>query len=1361
MGAQPGYGGIRFYDTEDLGTQVFAIGKDGSFAQANQSMRAPIFYDLDDTSYYVDPASTTSAIFAGSVGLNNTSPINTAWGNASNTKQLSIYGSNYAVINLRGDNAGARTFSMGVGDNQFYMAYDSNVGRHNIIVNSSGNVTAAVDFRAPIFYDSNNTGFYVDPASTSNLNVLNVATLNISGAIPTNTSYLPRLSGRDFGSGTLVQTSINYAVTNGDPFVIEITGNSYGQIVPWDIQIQGYIYADTIINTAGISNGTNITGIRAINYNGNLCFWWPRQSYWNGFTVYVYTAYDTFQPNRVTSITDVAQPTTAKQVIFTVYQNYSNYNSSSFDATFNRLYSNTDVRAPLYYDSDNTGFYLDPASNSELNRINTVRANNFLYLDNNYGHSVVGAYASTRFQGVFAMGDAYKLPADGTTSGNLYGIAWSYPSAGGAASNLNTHGALILENGSFLAALSGSIRSRDDMRSPIFYDSNNTGFYADLASTSNINRITNDTNQRFNIHFRGTPRSDITSDQNYWTTTQGWGTGYGTWDTAWAYGFGGFDFWGSSTGHPQGSGYIHAQGIQSGLHYATADSSSAYGWQMVGAADATSNRYWARGKWGGSTSAWKEFVMYGAGGGGSDLRAPIYYDSDNTNYYLDPTSITSLRTVGSWRSDSSTWDGEFSGKMQYHSDHWYIQGANLFIYRNSGGSNVFTINQSGTATANADMRSPIFYDNNDTGYYGDFASTSRINAINYNNLYWASNTAYGFLGPNVYADTINSGVASDPLELCYYSGSFTTTSGSMRAPIFYDRDNTGYYVDPASVSNLNNVLMLSAVSNNNNGLRNVMPGGGVYVTSASSVAGAIVITLPQTVFPMIRFTVKVYTYDGLSFDINCGGHTSGGLWYNTFAYMTTQNRPALNVRFTYGSGLMYVYIGELGQSWSYPQVFITDVQVGYTNYEYDRWDDGWTIGFNSSTYNNISATQTVYPPSTTSNNSNAAYASIYYDSNNTAYYADPASTSLFNALTMAGSISTPTGTSIYIGSQNVSTSARLIINWHTDSDYNYLIGKRAGAWTQPMDIAFYTGVRYHAHNAYGGHRFFTTGYDGSEAFSVGNGDSNVRVINNLFTPIVYDSNNTAYYTDPASTSVLNALNINGGGTSILIRQQVNSPTDGYTFSSGAQPALWIESTFGDRGGLCIEADGTTVYGAGDSGWVFRVIDEDSYQGVANNATNAGLYTCFQVNQSLNGGAYVRGSFVATGEITAYGSVSDINKKENIVKLDNALEKISQLNGYTFNYKGETNSMIGVIAQEVEKVFPQLVYTTEAGPGDEPIMAVRYENITAVLIEAIKEQQTTIDSLANQVADQQNTINSLANQVHELTALVQNLINKSN
>ena len=141
----------------------------GGHTQSATSMRAPIFYDSQDTTYYLDPNSTTSSILRGSVGLNSTSPINTAWGNATTTTQLSIYGTNYAVINLRGDAGGVRTYSMGVGDNQFYMAYDNSASSHRLVINSSGNVTAAVSFNAPIFYDSADTFYYVDPASTSRI----------------------------------------------------------------------------------------------------------------------------------------------------------------------------------------------------------------------------------------------------------------------------------------------------------------------------------------------------------------------------------------------------------------------------------------------------------------------------------------------------------------------------------------------------------------------------------------------------------------------------------------------------------------------------------------------------------------------------------------------------------------------------------------------------------------------------------------------------------------------------------------------------------------------------------------------------------------------------------------------------------------------------------------------------------------------------------------------------------------------------------------------------------------------------------------------------------------------------------------
>jgi len=74
----------------------------------------------------------------GSVGINNTSPMNSAWGTDATTKQLSIDASAYAVINLTGSTS--RKYSMGVGDGNFYMCYDNTAGRHNIVVSSGGNV---------------------------------------------------------------------------------------------------------------------------------------------------------------------------------------------------------------------------------------------------------------------------------------------------------------------------------------------------------------------------------------------------------------------------------------------------------------------------------------------------------------------------------------------------------------------------------------------------------------------------------------------------------------------------------------------------------------------------------------------------------------------------------------------------------------------------------------------------------------------------------------------------------------------------------------------------------------------------------------------------------------------------------------------------------------------------------------------------------------------------------------------------------------------------------------------------------------------------------------------------------------------
>lgn len=107
----------------------------------------------------------------------------------------------------------------------------------------------------------------------------------------------------------------------------------------------------------------------------------------------------------------------------------------------------------------------------------------------------------------------------------------------------------------------------------------------------------------------------------------------------------------------------------------------------------------------------------------------------------------------------------------------------------------------------------------------------------------------------------------------------------------------------------------------------------------------------------------------------------------------------------------------------------------------------------------------------------------------------------------------------------------------------------------------------------------------------------------------------------------------------------------------------------------------------------------------------------------------QGDLTVSGNITAYGSPSDIRLKENIEPITNALDKVSQLGGYTFNYKKDTNRLTGVIAQEVEKVLPEAIYTSKGmNEDEEEHLVVRYGNMVGLLIEAIKELKAEIEEL---------------------------------
>lgn len=113
---------------------------------------------------------------------------------------------------------------------------------------------------------------------------------------------------------------------------------------------------------------------------------------------------------------------------------------------------------------------------------------------------------------------------------------------------------------------------------------------------------------------------------------------------------------------------------------------------------------------------------------------------------------------------------------------------------------------------------------------------------------------------------------------------------------------------------------------------------------------------------------------------------------------------------------------------------------------------------------------------------------------------------------------------------------------------------------------------------------------------------------------------------------------------------------------------------------------------------------------------------------------VGGSITVTGAVNAasFMYTSDRGLKKDINPINNSLQRILSLEGVEFKWKDSDDLNIGLIAQDVEKVFPEIVHTSNSG-----IKSVEYGNIVAPLIEAIKEQQKQIDYLKEKIYEIEN------------------------
>jgi len=125
---------------------------------------------------------------------------------------------------------------------------------------------------------------------------------------------------------------------------------------------------------------------------------------------------------------------------------------------------------------------------------------------------------------------------------------------------------------------------------------------------------------------------------------------------------------------------------------------------------------------------------------------------------------------------------------------------------------------------------------------------------------------------------------------------------------------------------------------------------------------------------------------------------------------------------------------------------------------------------------------------------------------------------------------------------------------------------------------------------------------------------------------------------------------------------------------------------------------------------------------------------FYTNQAEDMRLTDGGDLHVDGNIIGYSTtISDQRLKHDINKIENALDKVSQINGYTFTYNHDGKKSAGVIAQEVENIMPSAVQSTNLVFNEDnnvEFKTVQYDQLHGLLIEAIKELKAEIEELKN-------------------------------
>ena len=247
-----------------------------------------------------------------------------------------------------------------------------------------------------------------------------------------------------------------------------------------------------------------------------------------------------------------------------------------------------------------------------------------------------------------------------------------------------------------------------------------------------------------------------------------------------------------------------------------------------------------------------------------------------------------------------------------------------------------------------------------------------------------------------------------------------------------------------------------------------------------------------------------------------------------------------------------------------------------------------------------------------------------------------------------------------------------------------------------------------------------------------------------------DGNNTELTEDNGSI-IINQSELHHGGS-----KKLETTNSGVTVTGGVTASLFtgngsgLTDVVGQGSGVQVKDDGSTVGVAATINFGGNLYVSALSNGAVTVTSggidsgyfalnSVGIHTLSRVGVGTDNPTVpleVLGNIKSSATVSAqdFNTTSDASLKENVVQIQNALDKITQIRGVSFDWVGREESSMGVIAQEVQSVLPEIVTTAEP-------KQVNYNGLIGVLVEAVKELKAENEFLKDQIETIINTINS--------------------